>query len=282
MKHLLLVVISLLIIIGIQAENNSSQNIQMIDSVQLSSIKSDIDLLKSSHDSIIAQNETLNRNLEEHRLREGYFSDVIGGIVNWFSLFVTIIITGIGLFSWNKYRNINKHVEYEITKAKAEIALVVRDLEQNYKDFRRDIYDKVLIIHSLSIDARKAEAEKLMTELRRKFKENLEDIEDNEIKRIVELYISISIERINAEMIQVKELDGDPSNWIGIIIEELKISIGILNISTKYAEFKDLNPNILTTLRDIRNTISILKSDELEAQLSTLIANIVDIKDHNK
>lgn len=274
MKYLLLFLLLTSFSIFSQAQNRTIKNVQVIDSVKLNKLESEVTNLKLSHDSILAQNENLKIELSEHRLREGFFSDVIGGVINWFSLLFALLIAGIGWFSWNRYKNINRHVQKEITKSRNEIASTIRLIEDDYKSFRKDIYDKIIIVHSLSVESRSKEAELLMEKIKIDSAKNQGSADADEVIRVIELYISICIERINIELIRIEELQGQPSGWVSVIVTNLKTTNNIMNFSNITPVLKEINLDAIPILISMRDSIYQLNSHELEAQLSILISNL--------
>lgn len=122
------------------------------------SLMNDNKQLASKYDSLNIHFSNLSKTINEYKIRESYFSDIISGVVNWFSVLITIVIAAIGLYSWNNYTKSKKYIDNELNKIeesneiqkKAMHHLKMQLLSISIRVLERDISNYSLFIDAIN------------------------------------------------------------------------------------------------------------------------------------
>lgn len=155
MKYLLFAFFLTFISIPSQAQKHPPKNVQVVDTVKLDKLESEISLLKLSHDSILAQNETLKTELKEHRGKELLLSDLLSINTSWFVAIIGLIGVLIGLFTWAKYNKLESLVDEKnqatLISFDEKNRTTLASVDEKINEFKYEMYHLKMQLLSISI-----------------------------------------------------------------------------------------------------------------------------------
>lgn len=71
-------------------------------------------------EALRTQIQNLQADVKEHRIREGFYSDVLGAHGTWCGILIALLGAGIGFVSWSKIKNAKVELKKEFDKAMKE------------------------------------------------------------------------------------------------------------------------------------------------------------------